>query len=186
MSKNHVSAAPRLLQHDPCAAREYGQQMQRWSVHRSVCPSLFCEKNKKRWMGLLTRSSFSQRRIASSGHLRNKHRSTQWVYCLRFCHTNCSILFDYFSCFFLPGWFANSLIFYAVYVDMGLSSNSPVVLTVVTSGQSFARSFSVKVGHVFVFVFSLCCKFALALGQAGVHYVLEKARQRDKRNTSWR
>ena len=182
MSKNHVSAAPRLLQHDPCAAREYGQQMQRWSVHRSVCPSLFCEKNKKRWMGLLTRSSFSQRRIASSGHLRNKHRSTQWVYCLRFCHTNCSILFDYFSCFFLPGWFANSLIFYAVYVDMGLSSNSPVVLTVVTSGQSFARSFSVKVGHVFVFVFvfSLCCKFALALGQAGVHYVLEKTRPGEK------
>ena len=37
-------------------------------------------------------------------------------------------------------------LFYAVYIDMGLSSNSPVVLTVVTSGQSFARSFSVKVG----------------------------------------
>ena len=87
-----------------------------------------------------------------------------------------------FLAFFLPGWFANSLIFYAVYVDMGLSSNSPVVLTVVTSGQSFARSFSVKVGHVFVFVFvfSLCCKFALALGQAGVHYVLEKTRPGEK------
>ena len=57
---------------------------------------------------------------------------------------------------------------------MGLSSNSPVVLTVVTSGQSFARSFSVKVGDVFVFVFSYICKLVLALGQAGVHYVLEK------------
>ena len=100
MSKKLVSAAPRLLEHDPCPAGEHRQQMQRWSVHRSVCPSLFCEKKKKSWMVLLTRSSFSQRRIASSGHLRNKHRSTQWVYCLRFCHTNCSILFDYFSCFF--------------------------------------------------------------------------------------
>jgi len=35
-----------------------------------------------------------------------------------------------------------------MYVDMGLSSNSPVVLTVVTSGQSFARSFSVKVTQI--------------------------------------
>ena len=33
----------------------------------------------------------------------------------------------------------------AVYIDMGLSNNSPVVLTVVTSGASFSRSFSVKV-----------------------------------------
>ena len=60
---------------------------------------------------------------------------------------------------------------------MGLSSNSPVVLTVVTSGQSFARSFSVKVGDVFVFVFSFICKLALALGQARAHYVLEKTRR---------
>ena len=85
-----------------------------------------------------------------------------------------------FFLLFLPGWFANSLIFYAVYVDMGLSSNSPVVLTVVTSGQSFARSFSVKVGDVFVFVFSYICKLVLALGQAGVHYVLEKTRPGEK------
>merc|ERR1712083_908779 len=35
-----------------------------------------------------------------------------------------------------------------MYIDMGLSSNSPVVLTVVTSGQSFARSFSVKVTQI--------------------------------------
>ena len=28
---------------------------------------------------------------------------------------------------------------------MGLSTNNPVVITVVTSGQSFARSFSVKI-----------------------------------------
>lgn len=35
-----------------------------------------------------------------------------------------------------------------MYVDMGLSSNSPVVLTVVTSGQSFSRSFSVKVTQI--------------------------------------
>jgi len=32
-----------------------------------------------------------------------------------------------------------------MYIDMGLSSNSPIVLTTVTSGQSFERSFSVKV-----------------------------------------
>ena len=32
-----------------------------------------------------------------------------------------------------------------VYIDMGLSSNSPIVLTVVTSGQSFERSFSVQI-----------------------------------------
>ena len=35
-----------------------------------------------------------------------------------------------------------------VYVDMGLSSNSPIVLTVVTSGSSFERSFSVKVTQI--------------------------------------
>ena len=31
---------------------------------------------------------------------------------------------------------------------MGISSNSPVVLTTVTSGQSFERSFSVKVTQI--------------------------------------
>ena len=31
---------------------------------------------------------------------------------------------------------------------MGLSSNSPIVLTAVTSGQSFERSFSVKVTQI--------------------------------------
>ena len=36
----------------------------------------------------------------------------------------------------------------SVYVDMGLSSNSPIVLTVVTSGSSFERSFSVKVTQI--------------------------------------
>ena len=35
-----------------------------------------------------------------------------------------------------------------VYVDMGLSSSSPVVLTVVTAGNSFARSFSIKVTQI--------------------------------------
>ena len=35
-----------------------------------------------------------------------------------------------------------------VYVDMGLSTNSPVVLTVVTAGNSFARSFSIKVSQI--------------------------------------
>ena len=51
-------------------------------------------------------------------------------------------------------------LFYAVYIDMGLSSNSPVVLTVVTSGQSFARSFSVKVGiSVFGFGFGFALVF---------------------------
>ena len=32
-----------------------------------------------------------------------------------------------------------------MYIDMGLSTNSPVVLTAVTSGQSFERSFSVQI-----------------------------------------
>ncbi|TRY63236.1 hypothetical protein TCAL_11572 [Tigriopus californicus] len=35
-----------------------------------------------------------------------------------------------------------------LYVDMGLASSSPVVLTAVTSGASFARSFSVKVTQI--------------------------------------
>lgn len=35
-----------------------------------------------------------------------------------------------------------------MYVDMGLSSNNPVVLTVVTAGPSFSRSFSVKITQV--------------------------------------
>ncbi|XP_059094264.1 uncharacterized protein LOC131889223 isoform X1 [Tigriopus californicus] len=35
-----------------------------------------------------------------------------------------------------------------MYVDMGLASSSPVVLTAVTSGASFARSFSVKVTQI--------------------------------------
>ena len=37
---------------------------------------------------------------------------------------------------------------FSVYIDMGLSSNSPIVLTTVTSGQSFERSFSVKVTQI--------------------------------------
>ena len=37
---------------------------------------------------------------------------------------------------------------FKVYIDMGLSTNSPVIITVVTSGQSFARSFSVKVSQI--------------------------------------
>ena len=35
-----------------------------------------------------------------------------------------------------------------MYVDMGLSSNSPVVLTVVTAGASYSRSFSIKVTQI--------------------------------------
>ena len=35
-----------------------------------------------------------------------------------------------------------------VYVDMGLSSNNPVVLTVVTAGQSFSRTFSIKITQI--------------------------------------
>ena len=31
---------------------------------------------------------------------------------------------------------------------MGLSSNSPVVLTTVTSGQSFERSFSIQISQI--------------------------------------
>ena len=35
-----------------------------------------------------------------------------------------------------------------MYIDMGLSNDNPVVLTVVTSGASFDRSFSVKVTQI--------------------------------------
>ncbi|XP_040576960.1 uncharacterized protein [Lepeophtheirus salmonis] len=35
-----------------------------------------------------------------------------------------------------------------MYVDMGMSSNSPITLTVVTSGKSFSRSFSIKVTQI--------------------------------------
>ena len=38
--------------------------------------------------------------------------------------------------------------FISVYVDMGLSSNNPITLTVVTSGSSFSRSFSIKVTQI--------------------------------------
>ena len=37
---------------------------------------------------------------------------------------------------------------FSVYIDMGLSTNSPVVLTAVTSGQSFERSFSVQITQI--------------------------------------
>merc|ERR1711953_343802 len=35
-----------------------------------------------------------------------------------------------------------------MYVDMGLSSNNPITLTVVSSGNSFSRSFSIKVTQI--------------------------------------
>ena len=35
-----------------------------------------------------------------------------------------------------------------VYIDMGLDNNNPIVLTVVTAGASFSRSFSVKVTQI--------------------------------------
>ena len=38
--------------------------------------------------------------------------------------------------------------FISVYVDMGLSSNNPITLTVVSSGNSFSRSFSIKVTQI--------------------------------------
>ena len=38
--------------------------------------------------------------------------------------------------------------FYSVYVDMGLASNAPIMLTSVTSGASFSRSFSIKVTQI--------------------------------------
>lgn len=41
-----------------------------------------------------------------------------------------------------------TILIFSVYVDMGLASSSPVVLTAVTSGASFARSFSVKVTQI--------------------------------------
>ena len=42
----------------------------------------------------------------------------------------------------------NFVIFYSVYVDMGLASNAPIMLTSVTSGASFSRSFSIKVTQI--------------------------------------
>ena len=35
-----------------------------------------------------------------------------------------------------------------VYIDMGLDNNNPIVLTVVTSGASFERSFNIKVTQI--------------------------------------
>ena len=37
---------------------------------------------------------------------------------------------------------------FLVYVDMGLASNAPIMLTSVTSGASFSRSFSIKVTQI--------------------------------------
>ena len=42
----------------------------------------------------------------------------------------------------------NFVISYSVYVDMGLASNAPIMLTSVTSGASFSRSFSIKVTQI--------------------------------------
>ena len=39
-------------------------------------------------------------------------------------------------------------VLHAVYVDMGFNNNSPVMLTTVTSGATFSRSFSVKVTQI--------------------------------------
>ena len=36
----------------------------------------------------------------------------------------------------------------SVYIDMGLDNNNPIVLTVVTSGASFTRSFSIKISQI--------------------------------------
>ena len=58
---------------------------------------------------------------------------------------------------------------FAVYIDMGLSSNSPVVLTVVTSGQSFARSFSVKVG------LSVCISICISVCAGVCKVILSQA-----------
>ena len=82
--------------------------------------------------------------------------------------------------FALCGEFRDSFdpFYSAVYIDMGLSSNSPVVLTVVTSGQSFARSFSVKVRicvcvcicifvYTCIFVCICVCVCKVILGQGG-------------------
>ena len=41
-----------------------------------------------------------------------------------------------------------SLFLISVYIDMGLDNNNPIVLTVVTSGASFTRSFSVKISQI--------------------------------------
>ena len=35
-----------------------------------------------------------------------------------------------------------------MYVDMGLATNNPITLTVVTSGESFSRSFSIQVTQI--------------------------------------
>ena len=40
------------------------------------------------------------------------------------------------------------LVLLMVYVDMGLASNAPIMLTSVTSGASFSRSFSIKVTQI--------------------------------------
>ena len=41
------------------------------------------------------------------------------------------------------------ILLFTVYVDMGLATNNPITLTVVTSsGNSFSRSFSIKVTQI--------------------------------------
>ena len=44
--------------------------------------------------------------------------------------------------------FSDILCLVQVYIDMGLATNSQVVVTVITSGASFARSFSIKVSQI--------------------------------------
>ena len=65
-----------------------------------------------------------------------------------------SICFDSSYCLFsvcgapFSDQYRSAFHFISVYVDMGLSSNNPITLTVVTSGSSFSRSFSIKVTQI--------------------------------------
>ena len=76
-----------------------------------------------------------------------------------FFRENCVFM----ACTWIVSWFFWP--FFAVYIDMGLSSNSPVVLTVVTSGQSFARSFSVKVRICICVCVCSCVRFVRSNGR---------------------
>ena len=45
-------------------------------------------------------------------------------------------------------YFISSPLTLSVYIDMGLDNNNPIVLTVVTSGASFNRAFSIKISQI--------------------------------------
>ena len=80
-----------------------------------------------------------------------------WIFPIGGIHKLCSHeLISQIATFILLKWLATYLVcesllfslYFSVYVDMGLATSNPITLTVVSSGNSFSRSFSIKVTQI--------------------------------------